>query len=258
LVVLIAFSAFAVTRLVPQRGDATTLSSSSRGLPELPGTVDPTEANDSSGHRNNGIILGEPVRGVPGHRGTAYAFSEPGSFVSVPGAPTLSPGRDDFMFAAWVRLGRAPGAGHTFDILRRGLSYTSTGMYKVEVVEGGRARCTAKDTERRTARITSVRAGLADHQWHRIGCARIGGWWVVVVDGVTDAKRVSLGSVTNGSQLSIGSKYGEEDFPRGSIDDVVIFVAPHQRSSPNAHNLGDRLRRLMSRPPAGRWRLNER
>jgi hypothetical protein len=256
--VLVAFSALALTRFVPERGDATTLPSSSRGLPDLPGWVDPTEANDSSGHHNDGVILGEPVRGVPGHRGTAYAFSEPGSFVSVPGAPSLNPGQDDFMYAAWVRLGRAPGAGHTFDILRKGLSYTSTGMYKVEVVEGGRARCTAKDTERRTARITSVRADLADQEWHRIGCARIGGWWVVVVDDVTHAKRVSLGSVTNGSQLSIGSKYGEEDFPRGSIDDVVLFVAPPPRSSPNAHDLGDRLGRLMSRPPAARWRLNER
>ena len=230
----------------------------------VPATFRPTRvpelgvprARDSSGHHNDGIVIGKPVMGAPGHQGTAYEFDQPGSFILVPPDQSLSPGPHDFSYSAWVRLTSRPHGHQTFDIVRKGLSYTGLGEFKLEVVDGGHVRCTAKDDRGETVHITSAGSGLANDQWHHIGCARVGPTWNVVVDDVVDSKPATLVTLRNTSPVSIGSKYGREDLPRGRIDEVVIAISAGSASLP-APTVREGLRRLRTITPAGRWHLDE-
>lgn len=183
-----------------------------------------TQAGDSSGNGNHGTLRGAVTVGLTGHQGTAYSFRADGSWVEVPSSVTLNPGADDFGFSAWVNLTRAPGKGVTYDIIRKGLAATPGGEFKLEIISGGRARCTAKDAARSTAGITGPKVNLADARWHHVGCARVGSSWQVIIDGKIRSKAVTLGSISNTKALSIGSKYGNEDGTPGLVDEVRLSI----------------------------------
>jgi hypothetical protein len=182
------------------------------------------EALDSSGNANHGTLRGDVVTGLAGHLGTAYSFETPGAWVEVPTHATLNPGTRNFAFSAWVNFSVAPGTGVTYDIVRKGLSATAGGEYKLEIINGGRVKCEAKDSARRRVVITGPRVSLADSQWHQIGCARVGSSWRVIIDGKVKSKSVTLGSVSNSKSLSIGSKYGQEDGTPGLVDQVQLTI----------------------------------
>jgi len=212
---------------------------------------------DSSGHNHHGLVRGDTVRGLPGHQRTAYGFDEPGSWVEIFPDPSLDPGSGDFVVSAWVNATHPPRGHNTFDVFRQGLSFTETGSYKLELVSNGRVRCTAKDTERRKARITSPQTGLADGTWHQIGCARVGSTWSVVVDGVATSKDATLGVIESDLSLSIGSKYGAEDFLDGALDDVRLVIDPVSTAPVQDQNVAEGLTRLEGIRPAGHWLLDE-
>lgn len=189
-------------------------------LDETAGTV----VVDSSGNGNHGALRGGVTVGHTGHQGTAYSFQADGSWIEVPSSATLNPGVSNFTFSAWMNLTIAPGKGVTYDIIRKGLAATPGGEYKLEIITGGRARCTAKDSARSTAGITGPKVNLADGRWHQVGCARVGSSWQVIIDGKVRSRTVTLGSVSNTKSLSIGSKYGKEDGTPGLVDEVHFAV----------------------------------
>lgn len=219
----------------------------------------PRVAVDSSGHGNDGTIQGSPVLGLPGHRGTAYSFENSGSWVQVPSDHSLNPGRRDFLLSAWVQFTVAPGEGESYDIVRKGLSFTSTGEFKVEVLPGGRVKCSAKDGRGRTGRVINADAHVTDGRWHRIGCARTGNRWSVLVDETITSKIVNFGSIGNTMPLSLGSKYGREDMPRGLVDEVRVVVADPARdtSARRVETPRARVARLLSSEAVGWWRFDE-
>jgi hypothetical protein len=189
-------------------------------LDELSGTV----AADSSGSGNNGTILGPVQRGVPGHTGTGFSFAAPGSWVEVKSKASLNPGKSSFSFSAWVNFSRAPASGETYDVIRKGLSATAGGEYKLEIISGGRAKCEAKDVARVRGVMTFPKLNLADGQWHQVGCARTATGWSVIVDGKVKTKAIVFGSIGNTKSLSIGSNYGKEDFNPGVVDEVRLSI----------------------------------
>lgn len=214
-------------------------------------------AVDSSGNGHDGVIQGQPHIGLPGHKGRSYSFDRPTSWVQVPPSPLLNPADHDFIFTAWVNFTVAPTARHTFDILRKGLSYTPTGEYKLEIVPGGFVRCSAKDSDGHDARVTDATTVVTDAAWHRIGCARIGSTWNVIVDKtVTTDAGPALGSITNALAISIGSKYGREDLPDGRIDEVALIIG-ERRAADAVPNVTKALKALRALEPAGLWHLDE-
>lgn len=216
-------------------------------------------AVDSSGHGNDGAIQGRPVLGLAGHRGTAYSFENPGSWVQVASDKSLNPGSRDFLFSAWVRFAVAPAEGESYDIVRKGLSWTRTGEFKVEVVPGGRVKCSTKDGRGHIGRVIDAEAHVTDGQWHQIGCARTGKVWSVLVDKAITSKVVNLGSISNTMPLSLGSKYGQEDMPRGLVDEVRLVVADPLRDTSGrpVETRRARLAWLRSSEAAGWWRFDE-
>lgn len=230
------------------------------GSPVGTGSVPETEieelvASDSSGHGHDGIVQGEVVRGLPGHDdGLSYAFVERNSWVLVPSEPSLNPEESDFLVTAWVRLMRPPGPQDTYDVVRKGLG-TDRGEFKLEVVSGGRVRCTAKDQQGHRTVTVAPDSQVADSTWHELGCARVGQHWAVVVDGAVTPRRAELQTVSSTVALAIGSKYGLEDRPIGRIDDVRLTIADGPR--PGGTDVAVGIHRLEQLPPDGWWRLDE-
>lgn len=215
-----------------------------RGTPERGPTL---VVVDSSGYDNHGVNQGAPVLGLPGRKGTAYSFQRDGSWVQVPSRPFLNPGGKDFRVSAWVNLTATPGDAETYDIIRKGHSYTPGGEFKLEIYTGGFVRCTAKGSSRVESSVTASEENIADGTWHRVGCARTGTKWQATVDRKVSTKTVDLGRIFNTVPLSIGSKYGLEDGLPGRVDEVrlAIFDPPV-----NGETWPD--------PPQGVWHLDER
>jgi len=212
---------------------------------------------DSSGHGNDGVSQGSPEVGVPGRRGTAYEFDERGSWVQVASNDDLNPGTRDFMVTAWVRLVDNPAAGETIDVVRKGVSFTPTGDFKMEVVAGGRIRCTANDANGVGGYVTGPSIDLTDGGWHEIGCVRTRSSWSVLVDATVTTKRYRFGSIGSSLPLSFGSKYGSEDGMHGGrLDDVAFHVGRLPRALRDAP-LQQQIRWLSSRRPVGLWHLDE-
>lgn len=236
------------------------------GAPSPPDAVETTTghmqtyvATDSSGNDHDGIIQGNVTIGLPGHDGSSYSFVRRGSWIQVPSSPELNPGADDFLASVWVSLEELPGPGETYDVFRKGVAFTIPGEFKLEVMTEGRIRCSAKDASGRLASVTSVETVRAGGGWQQIGCARTGPWWSALVGDVARSHFVELGSVENTVALSIGSKYGLEDRPRGQVDDVKLIIDREPDTAPGTVNqdLTPEIRALSQLPPAGWWRLDE-
>lgn len=216
-------------------------------------------AVDSSGGGHDGVIQGPVGFGLPGVDGTSFSFQKRGAWVQVASEPALNPDEYDFLASAWINLEESPGRGETYDVIRKGISFTSPGEFKLEVLPVGRVRCTAKDQYQRVVTVTSLKGRVVDGDWHRIGCARTGSMWSVVVDDSIRSRVVALASVGNTVALSIGSKYGLEDRPAGRVDDVKLVIDRSAifREELEEAELTSRIRGLEEQPPVGWWRLDE-
>ncbi len=198
------------------------VTSSLRGLwhfDETTGAV----AVDSSGLKHHGKIIGATL-GVEGFLGTSFQFDSDQARVEVPSAADLNPGTSNFEVTAHIYLDAAPAQGQTYDVVRKGLSSTSGGEFKLEIVPGGRAQCTAKDSKKLVGKVAAKTASLVDGAWHTIGCRRVGHAWSVIVDDKVVSKTVSFGSISNTKKISIGGKYGQEDGVRGRVDEVQFWI----------------------------------
>lgn len=253
LVCLLSVTAVVMTWLVVGRlPTASTAVPAARQVPTL-------VAVDSSGDGHDGIIQGSVEFGLPGHDGTSYSFDKRGGWIQVASTAALNPNEHDFLLSAWVSLDEGPGPGETYDVVRKGISFSSPGEVKLEVLPLGRVRCTVKDQFQQVVTATSQRDRVIDGDWHRIGCARTGSMWSVLVDDNILTRQVKLGSVANTVAISIGSKYGLEDRPAGRVDDVKLVI---DRESGSREALDERevtaaVRRLREQPPVGWWRLDE-
>ena len=213
-------------------------------------------AADSSGHARHGILQGDVVMGLPGHDGgRAFSFAGANAWVQVPSEPGLNPRRRDFLVTAWVMLTTEPDPGETYDVVRKGLGFTQPGEFKLEVLNQGWVRCSAKDQSGSLVVVTAQQVNVTDGVWHRIGCARVGEQWGVLVDENVTSLPVKLGMVRNTVALSIGSKYGLEDRPDGRVDDVRIAAKPFGASV--GLDFATVVQQLEQRPPSGWWRFDE-
>ena len=213
-------------------------------------------AADATGNDHDGVIQGPVGMGRPGHDdGTSFSFAEKGSWIMVPSSPELNAGTDDFLLTVWLKVqANPPDAGETYDIVRKGIAYTVPGEYRLELLGNGAVSCTARDAANRLAEVVSDQRLVGDGSWHRIGCARTGRQWTVLVDDVTKSKPVDLGAVSNTVALSIGSKYGQEDRPLGLVDDVKLII---DREGNTTLAPDPAIRELEKKPPAAWWQLDE-
>lgn len=179
---------------------------------------------DSSGRGHTGTSHGVTVR-QPGQAGSfGYGFNGRPSYVTVPSSADFSPGTANIRITLSVRFSVLPTAAvGDYDLLRRGLSTTAGGDYKLEILGSGRAFCLFRGS----GGPVSLSAGpnLADNRWHTLSCARIGKSVVLTVDGADFTKAGATGTIANTSAVFIGAKDGAgNDQYRGLMDSVSIAV----------------------------------
>jgi len=183
-------------------------------MSETSGTVMDDAAGSANGTLHNVTL------GVSGSSGTAYRFNGTSSYVSVPSRSSLNPGSAKLTVEISVRFTVVPGGD--YDLIRKGLSTTAGGDYKIEILHSGQALCVFGGS---TATV-NLTAGpkLNDDKWHRISCVRTSSGAWLSVDGVR-RKEVStkVGSISNSSSLYIGAKPGA-DFHKGDLDEAKVVV----------------------------------
>jgi hypothetical protein len=181
-------------------------------------------AEDSLGNAD-GKVHGPVVSGLPGFQGGAFSFPSAAAWVEVANQAALNPGTSDFSYSAYVKLTTVPTTSTvTYDVVRKGLSTTKTGEFKIEVIKGGRIRCTAKDSDRNRVALVGPSSNVGDGRWHHIACSRTGNTWRVTVDSASTTKQAPLKSISNSLSLSIGGKYGKQDNVPGLVDDVELTI----------------------------------
>jgi hypothetical protein len=185
---------------------------------ELSGTV----VHDSSG-KHDGTSTNVTL-GLPGHDGTAYGFNGESSIVHIPHSDDLNPGNADFSYGAWVKFTAVP-PPTTFDVIRKGVSESPGGDYKLELFrsnDAAKARCYAKGGSG-PAGITGGN-NLNDGQWHQLTCTRHGSTWQLTVDGTNYSETDAIGRIANEADVTIGAKPTNEDWFDGLIDDAFITI----------------------------------
>lgn len=213
---------------VPNEADVTAVDTV-RGAWLLDEPGNPATAFDSSGLGNHGT--NQDITGT----GTGYQFNGTSSRVVVPDSPSLDPGTADFSFGVTIVMTAPPTPlGETFDILRKGISSTPGGEYKLEIknVKGvARARCVVKDAAKVTTAIVAP-TSLADGAPHTITCSKTSTSVSIRIDSLAARTKqvAALGSVSNASALGLGAKAEPSaktgfDWYLGLIDDAWIRIA---------------------------------
>jgi Carbohydrate binding domain len=189
----------------------------------------PPQALDSSGNGNHGT--NDNIQAD----GQAYTFNGTDSRVIVPDSDTLDPSAANFSFGVTLQLSRPPAIGETYDVLRKGVTTTTGGDYKLEIrYSNGKAlaRCVVKDAQK-VAAIIAGGPNLADDVQHAVTCRRSGSSVSLIVDGATRATKTvaALGSVSNAAALAIGAKAEGtastgSDWFLGQIYDAWVRIDP--------------------------------
>jgi hypothetical protein len=181
-----------------------------------------TTAFDSSGNGNDGTAFNVTMDG------SAYQFNGSNSLVVVPTSASLNPGTDDFSFSVTFQTDVPPGSGLDYDLMRKGLTTTSGGEYKVELLQANgkaRALCVIKDSAKKALQIRGT-TDLADGHVHTITCSRTSSGLTVVVDNLAPrTKAGSTGTVSNSAPLALGAKAeggAEADWFNGELLEASV------------------------------------
>jgi hypothetical protein len=159
--------------------------------------------------------------GLPGFTGTSYGFNG-ASYVDVPSSTDLDPGNADLTFTIHLQTtGTPPPAPDDWDLFRKGDYGSSGGEYKMELQSTGQASCGFQGS----SDYDEIIAGPAinDGQWHTVSCVKNSTAIELVVDGTVYAKAATIGSISNTSDVTIGSHPGA-DWYQGQLDEASIQI----------------------------------
>jgi len=173
-------------------------------------------AIDSSGNGNSGTLHGGIKR-----TGTGYDFDGSSGYVSVPDSSTLDPGSGNIALTVRFNVDPVP-SGRDYDLVRKGLSTTSGGDYKAEVLPGGKGLCHFRGSG--TSATITGGSGL-ESGTHTLKCVKTSSSVQLLVDGsVKASKTVTVGSISNGNGAVLAAKPGD-DFTNGFIDFITITTS---------------------------------
>jgi hypothetical protein len=180
---------------------------------------------DSSGNNN----YGTPSLGVV-QTGSLYAFNGSTSYVAVPDNDSLDPLEKDITLRAFVLVTDAPMDDDSYDVVRKGLSATPGGDYKMEIMGTsdptvGKLHCLFKGTGGRVRKV--ARPDIVDGRWHTLECIKTRTSVVARVDGRSYTKAGSVGSISNPTNVLVGAKTAIplDDVFYGAMDFVGIDIA---------------------------------
>jgi len=175
-------------------------------------------ANDFDGTLKD-VGLGVPAIFSPG-----YSFNGSSSVVTVPSTGWHNvPSNTTFTVGAYVRFPAIPTTSvGDFDLIRKGLSSTSGGHWKMEIFGNGKGYCQFRGS----AGTATINTGpvLADNKWHGISCIKRNTSVSLVVDGVSYTTSKTVGGISNTARLTVGAKSTGGDWYKGVMDEVSITL----------------------------------
>src|SRR5215207_8115734 len=179
---------------------------------------------DSSGNNNTGT----PVDVL--QTGSSYVFNGSTSYVLLPDSDSLDPQENDITLSASVMVTDAPMPDDSYDIVRKGLSSTPGGDYKMEIKRAadptvGKLHCLFKGDGGRVNKV--ARRDIVDGNWHTLECIKTSTSVVASVDGSGSTKAGSAGSIANPTNVLVGAKTADplDDVFDGSMDFVGIDIS---------------------------------
>ncbi len=179
---------------------------------------------DSSGNGNDGTPT-DVVR-----TGSTYVFDGSTSHVVVPDDDSLDPAANDITITARVKVNGESLDDDSYDIVRKGLSTTAGGDYKMEIKRTadptvGRLHCLFKGSGGRVNRV--ARVDVVDGNWHTLECSKTSDSVVARVDGRSYTKTGSAGSISSSTNVMVGAKRATpfDDVFDGSMVFVSIDIA---------------------------------
>ena len=181
---------------------------------------------DSSGNNNNG----DPTD--VDQTGSSYVFNGSTSYVLVPDSDSLDPQGKDITLKARVKVTDKPMDDDSYDIVRKGLSATPGGDYKMEIKRGadptvGKLHCLFKGDGGTVDKV--ARRDIVDGNWHTLECVKTRSSVVARVDGKSGSTKAgSAGSISNPTNVMVGAKTvtpRPDDMFDGKIDFVGIDIS---------------------------------
>lgn len=179
---------------------------------------------DSSGYANTGTLKHIQL-GLAGQSGLAYGFDGKSSVITVPDSASLNAGTGDLVATVHVKFSAVP--DEDYDLIRKGLSSTAGGDWKIEVInvdDQAIARCYLKGSAGSWQKTTGP--NLADGAWHTITCEKHAKTVAMSIDGRVWKKTKSVGTLSNKAVLSIGAKAEGGDWYNGVMDEVSVVTGP--------------------------------
>ena len=180
---------------------------------------------DSSGNNNDGTP--KDVR----QRGSRYGFNGSTSYVAVPDSDSLDPEESDITLSAGVKVTDKPMDDDSYDIVRKGLSATPGGDYKMEIKRTanpavGKLHCLFKGDGGMVDIV--ARQDIVDGNFHKLECIKTRTSVVAKVDGKSGSTKAgSAGSISNSTNVMVGAKTANplDDVFDGSMDFVSIDIS---------------------------------
>ena len=176
---------------------------------------------DSAGGDNNGS-----TRAITSGGAGRYLFNGTTSLATVPDQANLDPGTATIRLTARVQFTQRPAAGGTYDIVRKGVTTTAGGDYKMEIARSGTAAvaaCSFKDAKGVTGQSFGT-VDLAGTGFQTITCTKTPTSIQVVAGGQTRTSTKALGAISNAAPVYVGGKGDGTDVVRGVMDFVKIEI----------------------------------
>jgi hypothetical protein len=175
---------------------------------------------DSAGTHNG--ALHSVQLGLAGASGTAYGFNGSSSYVDVPSRADLNPSGANITVTVHLKTtGTPPPAPADWDLIRKGLSTTAGGEYKMEFQHAGQASCGFAGSGGGADLVAGP--ALNDGRWHTVSCVKTSSAIELIVDGHVFTKSAEVGSIANTSDVIIGARPGS-DWYSGLLDEVSIKI----------------------------------
>jgi hypothetical protein len=178
---------------------------------------------DSSGNNNNGTPIEDVFQ-----TGSLYVFNGSTSYVAVPDDDSLDPLEKDIMLTVSVLIKGESMDDDSYDVVRKGLSTTPGGDYKMEILGAsdptvGQLHCLFKGTGGRVRIV--AQPDIVDRNWHTLECIKTSTSVVARVDGRSYTKAGSAGSIANSSDVLVGAKTANHDVFDGAMGSVSMVIA---------------------------------
>ncbi len=176
---------------------------------------------DSAGGDNNGTTRNITLSG------SAYKFNGTSSYATVPDKSNLDPGTTGVRLTARISLTKAPASGQTFDVVRKGMTTSSGGYYKLELRRSSTGlavpACVFKDSSGRIGEVSGT-TGLANKGFVTVTCRRTSTGVSLSAAGQTRSVSRTLGSISNSASVDVGGTGDGTDYFPGLMDSVKIEI----------------------------------